>query len=164
MAVRNVEAIARKAEQLAQEKKELNDSRIKYYQLLLDAITSHQQEAIDACDTKKELERLKIPSKFVHGTRLEFRWREGGYSIGVSGDSGMIEYFPEKNMFRVWRGGSGTNFADAEDLGISNIHSYFEYPGEAFKKETEECRQMLIDLSQGILPFLHAFFNYVDNL
>lgn len=165
MAVRNIDAIARKAEQLAQEKKERNEGRIKYYQLFLDAITAHQQEAIDACDTKAELERLKVPAKFEHGTRLKFLWREGGhYNICVSGDSGKIEYCPELNKFCVYQRGSKKLFSNAEELGVTGIHDFFEYPGEAFRKECEECRQMLIDMSEGFLPFLHAFFNYVDNL
>ncbi len=165
MAVRNMDAIARKAEQLAEERKERDDARIKHYQVFIDTITAHQQEAIDAVDTKAELERRKIPAEFNHGTKLRFKWLSAGkYVIAASTDNGGIEYDPNINKFHIWRGGSQTTFCSAEQLGANGIREYFEYPGNAFKQQTDELRDLFAELSQNFLAFLHAFFNYVDSL
>lgn len=168
MAVRNMDAIARKAEQLAEEKKAKEESKIKSYQVYLDAITQHRQDAIDAVDTKKALAERNIPTNFSNDTRIAFGCHERGhdrtYSFIVKTDSGSVEYYPESGVFKVIGCGSYKTFKDAQELGTNGIRNFFEYPGEAFKEKTEQQREALIAMSEGFLPFLHAFFNFVDNL
>ena len=168
MAVRNMDAIARKAQQLAEEKKAKEESKIKSYQVYLDAITQHRQDAIDAVDTKKALAERNIPTNFSNDTRIAFgryeKYSDRKYSLIVKTDSGSVEYYPEGGVFKVTGCGLYKTFKDAQDLGTNGIRDFFEYPGEAFKEKTEQQREALIALSEGFLPFLHAFFNFVDNL
>ena len=168
MAVRNMDAIARKAEQLAEEKKAKEESKIKSYQVYLDAITQHRQDAIDAVDTKKALAERNIPTNFSNDTRIAFgcyeKYHDRTYSFIVKTGSGSVEYYPESGVFKVTGCGLHKTFKDAQELGTKGIREFFEYPGEAFKEKTEQQREALIALSEGFLPFLHAFFNFVDNL
>lgn len=169
MAVRNMDAIARKAEQLAEEKKAKEESKIKSYQVYLDAITQHRQDAIDAVDTKRALAERNIPTNFSNDTRIGFKYHakyhdQITYSLNVETVSGSVEYYPESGVFKVTGCGSNKIFKDAQELGTKGIRDFFEYPGEAFKEKTEQQREALIALSEGFLPFLHAFFNFVDNL
>lgn len=168
MAVRNMDAIARKAEQLAEEKKAKEESKIKSYQVYLDAITQHRQDAVDAVDTKKALAERNIPTNFSNDTRIAFgcyeKYHDRTYSFIVKTGSGSVEYYPESGVFKVTGCGSSKTFKDAQELGVNGIRNFFEYPGEAFKEKTEQQRESLIALSEGFLPFLHAFFNFVDNL
>lgn len=164
MAVRNMDAIARKAKQLAEEKKAKEESKIKSYQVYLDAITQHRQDAIDAVDTKKALAERNIPTNFSNDTRICFKWYARTYSFSVETGSGRVEYYPESGVFKVTGCGLQKTFKDAQELGTNGIRDFFEYPGESFKEKTEQLREALIALSEGFLPFLHAFFNFVDNL
>ena len=60
MAVRNIDAIERKAEQMAKEKQSVADMRRASLEVYLDSIKAKSQDMTDAVDTYEELIRVSI--------------------------------------------------------------------------------------------------------
>ena len=169
MAVRNIGAIERKAEQMAKEKQERDETRRKALQVYLDQITSHQQEMIDAVDTHRELSKQKIPETFVNSSHIRFAWNErskGKYVISIYEDSvsERISYDPYLGVFCISVTSATYNFRSGEDLGAYQIANLFYSTEGIWAERTKALNKLIQEFSEQLPSFLNNYFNFVDNL
>ena len=169
MAVRNIEAIERKAEQMAKEKQSVADMRRASLKVYLDSIKAKSQDMTDAVDTYEELLKRKIPCEFQSGTRIRFAPLpyKGGHKIKieVGEESGYASfaYIPEEEAFMTSTKSSDTKFKSIDDLSDSDISSKFHSDG-SWKERSDNMRQAIKEFAEGIEVFLNDFFNYVEHL
>lgn len=169
MAVRNIEAIERKTEQMAQEKQQVENTRRAALKVYVDAIMAKKQDMIDAIDTFSELAHRQIPREFESGTNIRFVSLpyKSGYSIritkGKESESVSFAYNPKEDMFIMTEGNSERKFHKVDDLGNCDIRSYL-YEKGTWATRSENMREAIQEFAEQLEVFLHAFFNFVDNL
>ena len=169
MAVRNIEAIERKTEQMAQEKQQVENTRRSALKVYVDSITAKKQDLIDAVDTYTELAKRSIPRDFESGTNIRFASLQykGGYEIkiikGNERDSVSFSYDPKEELFLMKSGGSVRKFCKVDDLDDCDIRNFLHESG-TWAVRSENMRNAIREFTEQIDVFLHAFFNFVDNL
>ena len=170
MAVRNIDAIERKTEQMASEKQQVADTRRAALKVYIDSISAKRQDMIDAVDTYYELAKRNIPREFESGTKIKFQRRQynSGYKIVLSascnGESASFAYSPKENEFEIDNKSLSKKFRSIDELSDNEIYQSMYQPKGMWKDRGECQRRAIQELAEGIEVFLNAFFNYVEHL
>ena len=168
MAVRNMAAINRKTEQMAQEKRAIDQMHRAAIEVYLKTIKESHQDMIDAVDTYNELRKRNINLAFDSGTRIKLgyiSYYKYNYAINMDEMEGKVHlyYMPHVETFELYLHGTKKQFRELSDLSDSDITRFF-YETGTYKDASDKLTSMLRELAEGITVYLNAFFNAVDNL
>ena len=171
MAVRNLDAINRKREQMDSETQQRDNLRRVTIQTYINAIRDRHDDIVDATDTYKELIIRKIPiAGNVSSQRIKFHYVQDDqykerfhYELRVSSPECHIHYNPYIDMFEFYGNGTTSKFFSLDELTAERINQFFYRTGYA-KERSEQMLDSLHKFAETLPAFLNNLFNYVENL
>lgn len=164
MAIRNLDAITRYGEMIAEQKRNTNRLREEHFNNRLNIIKSSHSDAIDAMDTICALSENGLRSRFEEWEKNQnvyFDFQRHRFYVICKVDepkkeNAIVSYYPSNdNICFSWNGWgmsecSSTNVEKADCL----IHRLSQHGYE----------QGLTDLCERLQPYLNAFFKWLNSL
>lgn len=163
MAVRNMEAIKRHGDMIAQERQNKKLAKEQAFWSICNTIKSCRDDAVDAVDTINALYENGLGSKFETwlksqnvGYSIQFKRFSVGSPLDNPKEYAYVSYVPERDSIRfAWNGYGMCESYDTKSDNMEHfIHSYYD---KKYKEGHER-------LAARLQPFLNAFFAWTETL
>ena len=160
MAVRNLEAINRHGEMIAQQKSNANKMREDSFWNRVNIIRKSSNDAVDFADTVSALCKNGLRTKFdewVKTQNVNYSTYNNEFSIGSSSD-GRVIYVPSSNDVQfAW-----SNYGMGECYSVNKGKlDYIVHRALLHRENYDKCLTLMAERLQ---PFIDAFFKWVDTL